>query len=152
MRESLDLTQFNALVDRFAQVQGWISKALELAPAYRPVVVERVVNGHAATRDELAMEIVPLMIEVEEQAQAATRRRDEVEARAGEARAAIEELQLRHLIGELDDDALAAEVAPFQSTIDGVAADLDAAEAEAGLWRSALGRWETLGREAGVLQ
>jgi hypothetical protein len=152
MSATLDLDQFNALVDRFAVVHGWITKAQALAPQYRAIVVERVVRGHSATREELAVEIVPLMMEVEEYAGAANRRRDEVDAQVASARAALDELNLRHMIGELDDDALAAASAEHQATIDGVADQLAEVEAQASMWRDALGRWELLGREAGVLQ
>jgi DNA-binding transcriptional regulator YdaS (Cro superfamily) len=152
MSATLDLDQFNALVDRFAQVHGWINQAVALAPQYSAIVVERVVRGHSATREELAVQIVPLMMEVEEHASHANRQRDEVDARVAAARAALDELNLRHMIGELDDDALAEASGEHQATIDGVSDLLAAAEASAATWRGALARWEILGREAGVLQ
>ncbi len=152
MSATLDLDQFNALVDRFAVVHGWINQAVALAPQYSAIVVERVVRGHSATRDELAVQIVPLMMEVEEYAGEANRHRDEVDARVASARAAIDELNLRHMIGELDDEALAEASAEHLTTVDSVAEQLAEIEAIAATWRSALARWEVLGREAGVLQ
>lgn len=152
MSEPAVLPLFNDLVDRFCRLQGFIDKANALAGNYSPIVVQRVVEGHTASRNELLTEIVPMMIEIESAASDADGERQAVETNVGAARAAIEELELRKLIGDLDDEAFAAEAAPHEAKIADVASDLDTALANADALRGALRRWQEVGESAGVLR
>lgn len=145
------LSQFNSLVDRFTQLQGWIQKAEALASSYTPSVVANVVGRHTASRNDLLVDLIPMMVDVEQAASAADARRAAIEADVSAARAAIEELDLRQLIGDLDDAAHAEATAPHHAKIDGVRAELDDAELEAMTLRDSLARWEKIGAAAGVL-
>lgn len=146
------LARFNTLVDHFSKVQGYIDQARSLAHKFHPAVVERVIAGHARTINDLLVDIVPAMAEVEEASQGAAQRRASIESDVASSRAQLEELELRSLIGELKAEELAEQRAPHDDRIAAVAADLGAVDEELEAMRSALARWDEVGRQAGVLQ
>jgi hypothetical protein len=113
--------------------------------------VANVVGRHTAARNDLLVDLIPMMVDVEHAANAADARRAAIEAEVSVARAAIEELDLRQLIGDLDDDAHAEATSPHRAKIDGVRSELDNAELEAMTLRDSLARWEKIGAAAGVL-
>lgn len=145
------LSRFNATVERFQQLQTWIERANAAADRFRPEIVQRVVSGHTASRDELLVDIVPMMIEVEVAADAADSQVEDILARVAEERRQLEELELRHVIGDLSEDDWADASAPLHAAIDAVQPQLTAAREEAQALRGALSTWETLGKGAGVL-
>ena len=146
------LARFNALVDQLSKVQGFIDQARALAHKFHPSVVERVIAGHTGTINDLLVDIVPAMAELEDATQASEQRRATIEADVATSRATIEEMELRHLIGELQDAELADLREPHDARVAAVAEALSAVDADLEAMRGALGRWDTVGRAAGVLQ
>ncbi|HMV69204.1 MAG TPA: hypothetical protein PKA64_20320 [Myxococcota bacterium] len=146
------LARFNALVNQFSTVQGYIDQARALAHRFHPSVVERVVSGHNRTISDLLVDLVPAMADVEEAVQTLDADHDAIEAGAAESRLAVEELDLRHLIGDIDDASLAEQRAPHDERIASVAEQLSGIDGARAAMREALARWESIGRAAGVLQ
>ena len=145
------LSRFNSMVERFHQLQTWIERANAAADRFRPEIVARVVEGHTASRDELLVDLVPLMVEVEVEADAADARAADIEARIATEQTALEELELRQIIGDLDEDGWLEAATPLQDAIDSVKPALNAAREESASLRAALASWEAMGQSAGVL-
>ena len=152
MTQSDSLARFTALVDRFEQVQGFIDQARAMAARFRPEVIQRVIDGHQATINEVLTDVVPLMMDLEQAAQAADARRADIDAGAAASRFALEELELRHLIGELDDDGWLSGRIEHEERVAAVDRDLAEVDAERDALRGALARWDAAGKSAGVLQ
>lgn len=151
MTSSDPLPRFTSLVDRFEQTQNFIDQAQAKADRFRPEVIARVVEGHKRTIDDLLVDILPLLDEVEGAAAAAEQQRAEIEAGGASSRLMLEELELRNLIGELDNDTWEAERAPHADRIAAVDSDLATVDATIGDLRDALLRWELVGQQAGLL-
>jgi hypothetical protein len=152
MTDGAPLDRFNKLIDRFEQIQGFVDQARARADRFRPEVIQRVVEGHTNSLNELLVDVVPLMIEVEEGTRAAESERESIDAGAAASRLVLEELELRNLIGDLDDDAWQAERGPHADRVAAVETDLSRVDGQIELMRAALRRWEIIGRTAGVLQ
>jgi chromosome segregation ATPase len=146
------LHRFEADLNRIATLSGYIEKALALADSFRPQVVDKVVNGHRATLAQLALDLMPVVIELEDE----VREHQDALAALGqlesEARRQLDELELRQLIGEMNADDFLDEAAPHQAALDSVAARRAPHERSIARASEELGRWQTLGAQAGVLQ
>jgi hypothetical protein len=146
------LARFATDLNRFATLSSYVDKARAVADRFSPQVVAKVINGHQASLEQLALELMPMVIDlenVEERHRAALADLDGI---AKEARRLLEELELRKLIGDLDDDAYAAEAAPHEQALaaaQDARAPHDDAIAEV---HAQLERWSALGHHTGMLQ
>lgn len=152
MTSSDPLPRFTSLVDRFEQTQNFIDQAHAKADRFRPEVIARVVEGHKRTIDDLLVDILPLLDDVEGAAATADQQRAEIEEGGVSSRLMLEELELRNLIGEIENDTWEAERAPHADRIAAVDSDLAAVDARIAELRDALLRWELVGQQAGLLQ
>ena len=152
MTSSDPLPRFTSLVDRFEQTQNFIDQALAKADRFRPEVIARVVEGHKRTIDDLLVDILPLLDDVEGAAAASEQERAEIEAGGAASRLTLEELELRNLIGELENEDWEAARGPHAERIAAVDSDLATIDARISELRDALLRWELVGQHAGLLQ
>ena len=152
MTSSDPLPRFTSLVDRFEQTQNFSDQAQAKADRFRPEVIARVVEGHKRTIDELLVDILPLLDDVEGAAAAAEQQRTEIEAGGVSSRLKLEELELRTLIGEIDNETWESERAPHADRIAAIDTDLATVDLRIGELREALLRWELVGQQAGLLQ
>jgi hypothetical protein len=134
---------FTAHVARYEQHQSYIAKArAQLAAGkFSAAVVDKVILDHGGKADGVASQIRPLLPRLDE-------RKHALGAEAGKARAAreavdesVQELELRHLIGELDDAQLEADVADLRLQRDRDDEALARAEAAGRELQAALDRW-----------
>lgn len=145
------LTTFDGLVQRFQAHHTFAERARALADRYSPIVVERVVRDHSDRTTETLSELIPLLIEVETAIADLESQRDAVKAQGGDDRAALEELELRALIGEFTDAELDAATADLRGRLAGADAEIARIEAQADGFRARLSTWQAIAADAGVL-
>ena len=145
------IEKFGTLVTRFEQHRGFMDKARALADSYSPLVVERVGSDHEQRSNELLTELIPLMIEVEEAADGLDDDRESSLAGVTDVRAAAEELELRRLIGDIDEEEAELEAALHSETLAGVDAHVAELDGEIAAFRAQLDAWRSIGLAAGVL-
>jgi hypothetical protein len=145
------LRTFTSHLDRFETLATYIDKALALADQFRPEIVERVVNGHKASIQELALDLMPAVIELEVLLEQEHNAIEGLETKASETKAALEECELRKLIGALDDEAYELETEPIQAAIDAIDETRVPHDVAILDLRLQLERWEKLGQHTGLL-
>jgi chromosome segregation ATPase len=145
------LSTFDGLVQRFQAHHTFAERARALADRYSAVVVDRVVRDHADRTTETLSELIPLLIEVETAIADIEAQVDAIKAQGGDDRAALEELQLRALIGEMDDDALDAATTDLRRRLSGADTEITRLAAEADTFRARLTSWQQIASQAGVL-
>ncbi len=152
MDKSELLSAFESRVAQFERYQGFIERAQGHASRFAPAVVEKVVQDNEQKSLEVVLELIPLTSDMDEVVAELTRDRDAVLAGVQDSRFALEELELRREIGDIEEDAFAQEAGPHQRAVDSVGARVSEFEESLGRFRSVLDRWTDLGTRAGVLQ
>lgn len=152
MDKSELLSAFESRVAQFERYQGFIERAKAHADRFAPAVVEKVVQDNEQKSLEVVLELIPLTSDMDEVVAELTRDRDAVLAGVQDARFALEELDLRKEIGDIDDDAYETEARPHREAVESVGARVAEYEESLGRFRGVLDRWTDLGTRAGVLQ
>lgn len=146
------LDRFRDLVERFETIHGWIVKARELADDYSDVVVDKVVAGHTATLTDIAIDIVPVLVDVESRIAEVEDGLAAIQSETADATTALEELELRKLIGELDDEGFDAAKAEHQAPLDEAEPRRKTLQDELDTWTALHARWTEAGEASGVLK
>jgi hypothetical protein len=146
------LPRFQNSLEQFEIHFGYIQKAKDVAEKFSPEVVARVVGGHEQRLQELAFDLMPLVIELESEAGSNQSSIQQIEQRKEAAKITLEELELRHLIGDLDEAAHAEASAPHQKTVEEAEAEVVPHQTQIAALQDALSRWESLGAQSGLLQ
>ncbi|MFT4621991.1 MAG: hypothetical protein ACI8PZ_000643 [Myxococcota bacterium] len=145
------LSKFTGQVDLFEKYQTFIEKAQSQSGRFSAAVVERVVADNTAKSLEIVSEIVPMMADLDGVIQDLDEQRQQITEGVSQSQFKLEELELRHMIGELDDDSFAAEAEELKSVVARADADVSALDIELGEFRGAVARWTELGKAAGMV-
>jgi hypothetical protein len=149
MESALDrLVQATTNFDRIA---GFITKAEALSDKFRPEVVAKVVTGHKATLDEIAVDMMPLVIDVEQEVEQETASLGAFAERTTTAQTSAEEVELRKLIGDLDDEQASDLLTPLQEELASIDADRAPVETHLTDLRAALESWKQIGTRMDIL-
>lgn len=135
------LEAFKKQLEAFDKYQTFIAKAREQAEKFRPEVVEKVVADNTAKIEAVAEALNPLVPEVQGVIAELGSERRSVEEAVEAARLRLEELELRAMIGELDEEGFEAEAAPFKSEISSADEILGAFDGELEQFQSILQQW-----------
>lgn len=103
MQNQALLDTFTELVDRYEQHQGYIQRAREQASRFSAKIVDKVVRDHTAKSSTVASEVGPYLKELRDAIALLDRDRKKVTEDRNGQQTAIEELELRRAIGELED-------------------------------------------------
>lgn len=145
------LAQLEAQVNEVERFQQLIHKAKTQSSKFSAAVVEKVVRDNTAKSQDVAARLAPLKAEADEAISGLRGRRDGVIVGSQEAKFTLQEVELRHVIGEYDD----AEFAELSATPREVVAKADSQIAEleghVGSLERALARWNQVGGAAGLI-
>jgi hypothetical protein len=145
------LSKFNGQVDLFEKYQTFIEKAQSQSGRFSAAVVERVVADNRAKSSDIIGEIVSMMAELDTVVTNLEAEREEVTRGAADSQLLLEELELRHMIGELADDDFEAESAEVKSVVETADTKVGSIDAELGEFKAASERWTELGTRSGMV-
>jgi hypothetical protein len=141
------LDTFTELLDRYEQHQGYIQRAKDQANKFSPKIVEKVVRDHSGKATAIATEVNPHLKELRDAIATIDRDRKKVTDDRNAQQTAIEELELRRTIGELEDDEFQGEADDIQKKLDEIQAQLDELTEEYQALTDARDRWKGVYRE-----
>ncbi len=145
------LGEFESRVDSFAKFQGFIEKAKSQAGKFAAAVVEKVVKDNTEKSMEVVGEIIPLMTDMETVIAELNGEKAAAIENAKDSKFKLEELELRHTIGDLTDEAFEAEAAEHRSVVESTEAKVAEIDAELERFQGAIDRWIQLGTDAGFI-
>ena len=106
------------LVEQYAKHRSFIEKASGQAEKFSEVVIQRVVEDNRKKMLNLEQEVVPMIGQAATVCQDLEAQRGKVEADVSDSQLALEELQLRAAIGELDEEAFENQSAEVRGVVD----------------------------------
>ncbi|MCB9662536.1 MAG: FHA domain-containing protein [Alphaproteobacteria bacterium] len=139
------LAEFKKQLEAYERYQSFIDKARSMTDKFRPEVVEKVVTDNTAKMREVAEVLSPLVPEVQAVVSELHGRRGGIEEAMEAARLGLEELELRKMIGELDDEGFDAQAAALKSAVDEHGGQLAEVDAELASFSGLLSSWASLG-------
>jgi hypothetical protein len=147
MQNQALLDTFTELVDRYERHQGFIQRAREQSSRFSAKIVDKVVRDHTAKSSAVANEVGPYLKELRDAIALIDRDRKKVTDDRNAQQTAIEELELRRAIGELEDQDFQGEADGINSKLAEIQRRLDALTEEYQALTEARDRWKTLYRE-----
>jgi len=115
-----------ALLEERTTFQGWLSRLGELGTAFRPEVADKVRSDYEGRLTKVEGELEGHRTELESALAERSEAADQVAGRHDAHCAELEETELRHAVGEFDDEEWERRRSEQQSEIDGLEADLTA--------------------------
>jgi len=144
------LQSLTDLVDRYAKYRSFIEKASEQAEKFSEVVVERVVEDNRAKMKELEGEVGPMLEKARTVCGDLQSEKDKVQTDVTDSQLALEELQLRAAIGELDDKAFEEQSSEVKAVVESADATIGSLDQDLEKLRLLLARWqEVCGEDSG---
>jgi hypothetical protein len=145
------LSQFQAKVDEFARYQEFIDKAEAQSSRFAAAVVEKVIASNREKSLGVVEQLIPLTADVEDVIAAIESEKAEIASAHEVSHMAIQELELRMAIGELDQEGFDAESADLRKDLDEAGAKVEELDNDLSSFRAALEQWTELGTRGGVL-
>lgn len=145
------LSEFQSRVDQFEKYQGFIDKARSQAGKFAAAVVEKVIQDNQQKCMQVVSEIIPLMADMERVLAELEAERQAVVEGSRDSTFVLEELELRHAIGDLSDEAFEAEAAEAKRVVAHAEERVGAIDQVLQGFRDTMARWQELGTAAGVL-
>lgn len=145
------LEQLNAQVSEIERFQQLINKAKSQSAKFSAAVVEKVVNDNMAKSMDVATKLVPLTSDASDAITTLRGKRDGVIVGSQEAKFNLQEIELRHVIGEYDAEEyelLASDPRDLVAQADSQIAEL---EGQVSSLEGALQRWQQVGGAAGLI-
>lgn len=139
------LAEMTSKLDEIEKFQGFIARAREQAEKFKPEVVEKVVSDNTGRVRDLSVEVSSLREQADAVVATLNEKATSVQAGAMESQFALDELELRRTIGDLDDDAFQASSEPYRTAVESAEAEVKALHEEAASFQSALARWASVG-------
>jgi hypothetical protein len=147
MQNQALLDTFTELVDRYEQHQGYIQRAREQSSRFSAKIVDKVVRDHTAKASAVANDVSPHLKELRDAIALVDRDRKKVTDDRNGQQTAIEELELRRAIGELEDDDFQGEADGINAKLSEIQRRLDGLTEEYQALTEARDRWKQLYRE-----
>ena len=145
------LSQFQAKVDEFARYQEFIDKAEAQSSRFAAAVVEKVISSNREKSLEVVEALIPLTADVEDVVSSIETEKAEIASAHEASNMAIQELELRMAIGELDQEGFDNESADLRKEVEEANAKVEGLDADLEAFKGALERWTELGTKGGVL-
>lgn len=145
------LNNFSALLDKYARHREYINRARAQTEKFSSEIIKKVVLDHEIKASSLSDEILPHIPEIEGHIARVDGEKDAILNSKATSDVAMQELELRHLIGEITDDEFASLTSDLRTTLDEANGRLEALDTERGTLSDALGRWTELAAELGHL-
>jgi hypothetical protein len=145
------LNNFSALLDNYARHREYINRARAQAEKFSSEIIKKVVLDHEIKASSLSDEILPHIPEIEGHIARVDGEKNAILDSKATSDEAMQELELRHLIGEITDDEFASLTSDLRTTLDEANGRLEALDSERGTLSDALGRWTELAAEMGHL-
>jgi len=142
--------QVTAHVKDVERMQEMIHKARSASAKFSAAVVEKVVKDNTAKCNEVAVKVAPLTSEMTSRIDGLKAKRDGVIVGSQEAKFTLQELELRHLVGEYDGDAFAGLAAEPQATVAAADAQVTDLEGEVSALEAALAAWAEIAGRSGL--
>jgi len=115
-----------ALLEKRTTFQDWLSRLDELGSDFRPEVAEKVRSDYEGRLTEVEGELEGHRAELESALAERSETADRIAGRHDAHRSELEETELRHAVGEFDEDEWERRRSEHQSEIDDLEADLTA--------------------------
>jgi hypothetical protein len=144
------LEKFNERLKEIERLQALIHKAKSQASKFSAAVVEKVVKDNTAKTHEVATSLEPLASELENLAATLRGKRDGVIMGSQEAKFALQEIELRHLIGEYEDGEYEDRAEAPRTQVEAAEAQVAELEGQVASLESALGDWGRVHELAGL--
>jgi hypothetical protein len=143
------LNNFSALLDNYARHREYINRARAQTEKFSSEIIKKVVLDHEIKASSLSDEILPHIPEIEGHIARVDGEKNAILDSKATSDVAMQELELRHLIGEITDDEFASLTSDLRTTLDEANGRLEALDSERGTLSDALGRWTELAAEMG---
>jgi hypothetical protein len=144
------LGQFSKRLDQFAKHRGYIEKAQAQAGRFSESVIERVVVDNTGKCVALSAEILPMVVEVNDAIAGLLVSGEEIRTNVASSQLALEELELRSAIGELDDGSFGEQSTEVRKVVETADAKLSKIQESLGAFQAELTRWESLSDMPGI--
>jgi hypothetical protein len=151
MDKDVLLTEFQARVDEFEKYQNFIARARSQSAKFAASVVEKVIKDNTEKSLQVVEQIIPLLNDVEEHIRQLEADRQSVLDGRQTSQFALEELELRQAIGELDDAAFDQEASGLKEALGSIDSRVGGIDKQLETFRTQLSRWEKIGTESGIL-
>lgn len=145
------LSQFQAKVEEFTRYHAFIEKAKAQADRFAPEVVQKVISGNTEKAEGVVVDLIPLTDDVVGVIRELRGDRQKVESDSSESSLRMQELELRHAIGELDDEGFEKESADLKVEVETAQARIAEIDSEIASFTEALESWNKVGLESGML-
>jgi len=145
------LSEFKSRVDKFEKFQTFIDKAKSQAGKFASQVVEKVVKDNTDKSIEVVGEIIPLMADMETVINEMEAEKEAAVEHAKDSKFKLEELELRHMIGDLTPEAFEDEAREHKEIVESTESEVQAIDEELGRFGGAIERWQELGTKAGMM-
>lgn len=145
------LADFTSKVDQFEKYHGFIEKTNQQADKFAKSVVEKVIRDNTAKRDDVVAELIPLTVDIDRVIGDLEAQKQSVLDGQQEHKLALEEMELRQAIGELDDKAFEKQSAELKGALDSSNKEIDGIDDELKKFIDEMERWRAIGNDAGVL-
>ena len=143
------LNNFSGLLDKYARHREYINRARAQTDRFSPEIIEKVVLDHEIKSSSLSDEILPMVPELEAHIARLDGEKSDILNSKSSSDEIMQELELRHLIGEIDDDAFNTQSTDLRSTLDDANGRLGALDERRSTLTDALERWSGLAAQAG---
>ena len=143
------LEAFAGRLEVYGKHRAFIDRARGQSEKFSAAVIEKVTLEHEIKSAEEADAILALVPDLEAALAALAAERDAIVGGQAGATAAMEELSLRQMIGELDDEAFEAEAKDLKEQLGASADNVADLETRMTAISDALGKWAELASSAG---
>lgn len=142
------LTKFSGLLDNYARHREYINRARAQTSKFSSEIIEKVVLDHEIKSSSLADEILPFVPELEALISKIDTEKQDILNNKSSSDEAMQEIELRHLIGEIDDDEFGGLTGDLRGTLDDANGRLELLDVDRGTLSAALDRWVALAADA----
>ncbi len=150
------LSTFTEKLEQYARFRNFIDKAQAQSDKFSAAVIKKVCEDNERKSLEVGDQIRPMVGEVEQAIADLGEQRGAIDATKANADIAMEELQLRNMIGELSDEEFQELSSSFQEELSSASDRLDGIEEELSAFQGLLDRWVELavlaGHELGITE
>lgn len=144
------LEKFQSRVKEIERLQELIHKAKSQSSKFSPAVVEKVVRDNTAKTLDITQKLAPVVAEVGSTIGSLKSKRDGVIVGSQEAKFTLQELELRHLIGEYDESEYAELSAGPRETVEQADSQVAELEGQVGALEGAMEQWTRLSDSIGA--
>lgn len=135
------LAEFNSHLEKLDQYQSFIDKARDMSGKFSSAVVEKVVSDNTAKIQEVHAAVEPLLSQMKDAVASIEAEKAEVASGVEDARLRLEELELRKMIGEIDDEQFDEQSAAAREEVEGVDGRIASLDEQLASFHGALEAW-----------